>query len=55
MEVPVYSGFVYFDDWLMVEGIDREYTLSIGEELDPDLEERFVEWAEENGYIPQTA
>jgi hypothetical protein len=50
-DVRVYDGYVYLTDWAEAAGYDVE-ELVLDDER-PAIEDRFVDWAEENGFIAE--
>ena len=50
--VMVHDGYVYFEDWAEAAGYDVE-ALVLDDDARPDIEDRFVDWAEENDLVAQ--
>lgn len=52
-DVRVHDGnYVYFADWAEAEGYDVE-ALVLDDDARPDIEDKFLDWAEENDLVPQ--
>lgn len=51
-DVRVYDGCVYFTDWAEAAGYDVE-AMVLDDDARTDIEDRFVDWAEENDLVAQ--